>query len=101
MAARRQAEIPGTERKKVQEVDDAAEAYVDKRDRRIAAGVKEKVAKNALIAAMKKAGLNVYRDTNVTPELVVTLSARDEVKVSEQSTGDDEGDDGEPDDKAA
>lgn len=43
---------------------------------------KEKEAKDALIAAMRKAGETVYRDDSSTPPLIITLSSTDNVKVT-------------------
>ena len=82
MSRAKQSEIPGTERPKVKELDDAAESYVDARDKRMKLTEKEKVAKDALIAVMKKHGHNVYRDESAS--LVVTLvPGKDGVKVSD------------------
>jgi len=83
MAKKKQMEIPGAERKRVKELDDAAEAYVDQRDKRMAQSEKEKDAKDALIAAMRKNDVLVYRDDDHVPPLVVTLVSKDNVKVSE------------------
>lgn len=78
--ATKQTEIPGTERKTVKELDDAAETYVEKRDARMSASADEKTAKDALISAMKKNNVTVYRDENA--HLTVTLvPGKDAVKV--------------------
>lgn len=82
-AKARQAEIPGTERKRVEELDHAAEAYVEARDKRMALSEDEHTAKEALIAAMRKSGLSVYRDEEADPPLTVTLTpGKDQVKVT-------------------
>lgn len=75
----RQAEIPGTERPRIKEVDDAAEAYVVQRDKRMKLSKKEKEAKTALISVMEKHKIEVYRDTEA--DLLVTVSEVTNVKV--------------------
>lgn len=90
--AKKQLEIVGTERVTNKEVDTAAEEYVAQRNKRMRQSVKEKEAKVALIETMKKHSLKVYKDESVSPPLVITLSNKDEVKVTE--TDSDEGDDG-------
>lgn len=88
--AKRQAEIPGTERKTIQEIDVAAEAYVDARDKRMKLSDKEKVAKEALIGVLKKHNVTVYRDDQASPPLVVTLlPGKDGVQV--RAADDEEG----------
>ena len=90
--ARRQVELVGMERKSVKEINDAAEAYVEARDKRMKLTEKEKEAKDALIAAMVKHSLGVYRDDEANPPLVVTLlPGKDNVKVA--TAGDDLGED--------
>jgi len=90
---KKQAEIPGTERQRIKELDDAAESYVEARDERMAKTEREVEAKEALVAVMKKHDLTVYRDESTTPPLVVTLiPGVDKVKVSQAK--DDEDDDG-------
>jgi len=91
MARKKQTELPGMERKTVKELDDAAEAYVEQRDARMVLSVKEKDAKDALIAVMKKHGLDVYKDA--TANLRVTLvPGKDGVKVTEDDGGEEEPD---------
>lgn len=82
--ARKQMSIPGTERKQIKEVNDAAEHYVEQRDKRMGLTEKEHDAKEALIAVMKKHKIETYRDDDVTPPLVVTLvPGKDQIKVTE------------------
>jgi ABC-type uncharacterized transport system ATPase subunit len=93
----RQTRIPGTEGKKIKEIDKAAEKYVELRDARIAAGVKEKEAKAELLAAMKANKLKIYQDDDAVPPLLVTITPSDfKLKVA-KVTGEDEedGDEGE------
>jgi hypothetical protein len=78
--AKKQLEVPGTERKTNKEIDDAAEGYVEARDKRMKLGEKEKAAKDSLIAVMKKHGVNVYKDESAG--LIVMLQVKDGVKVS-------------------
>lgn len=81
--------VPGTELKKIKEVDDAAEGYVDVRDRRMKLTKKEVEAKNALIAVMEKHKLLVYRDDSASPPMLVTLvPGKAGVKVSVDGAGD-------------
>lgn len=80
--AKRQLEIAGTERKTVKVIDDAAEKYVDARDAKNKAAAAEKLAKDALVAAMREHKVNIYRD--VAANLVVTIvPGKDNVKVQE------------------
>jgi hypothetical protein len=80
--ARKQLEIAGTERKRIKEVDDAMESYVDARDERMALTEKEVDALAALATVMKKHKLNVYRDDNADPPLVVEVTpGEDKIKV--------------------
>lgn len=89
--AKKQIEIPGTERKTNPEVDAAAEAYLVARNKRMKESKNEKAAKVTLIERMKAHGVGVYR-TDTEPPLVVTVSAKDDVRVTELE-GNDEGDD--------
>ncbi len=71
------------ERKSIKEINDAAEGYVDARDKRMKLTVKEHEAKEALIVVMKKHDTLVYRDDEATPPLLVTLTpGKDNVKVA-------------------
>jgi len=80
--AKRQQEIPGTERKSIKEVDDAAEVYRTARDVRIKKSKIEKEKKNDLVQVMVKHGLSVYRDDNAVPPIVVTVTTKQDVKVT-------------------
>lgn len=81
--ARRQMTIQGTEKPTIKEIDTAAEAYVDARDERMKLTDRESEVKEALIGVMKKHKVEVYRDENAVPPLVVTLiPGEDKVKVS-------------------
>jgi hypothetical protein len=82
MATKRQAEIPGTERKSIKEVDDAAELYRSSRDARMKKSKIEKEKKIDLVQVMLKHGLSVYRDDNAVPPIVVTVTSKHDVKVT-------------------
>lgn len=56
-----QTEIPGTERREIPAVEEAAETYRAYRDERMDLAEKEAAAKKALIAAGEAHGLSVYR----------------------------------------
>ena len=95
----RQKELSGVERETIKEIDDAAEAYVEARDKRMALTKKEVDAKDALIAVMRTHRRKVYKDENASPPLVVTLKdGKATVKVQTADGvpgGEPEGDDGE------
>ena len=81
--AKRQAEIPGTERPSIEEVNVAGEEYRKARDARMKKTIPEKEKKTQLIAAMLKHGLSVYRDDNASPPFVVTIDVKHNVKVTD------------------
>jgi hypothetical protein len=71
------------ERVTIEELDDAAEAYVEARDKRMKLTEKEVVAKQALIEAMQRHKLKVYKAEGCDPPLTVTITDGDaKVKVS-------------------
>jgi hypothetical protein len=81
----------------IPEIDAAAELYEQMRDKRMRAGVREVDAKVALIELMRKFKLDVYRDSNQDPPLVIELKeGKVSVKVErlegevEQDVDDDE-----------
>lgn len=79
----KQTQIPGTERKTIKEIDDAAEAYVEARDKRMKLTEREVEAREALVNAMRRNGLEVYRDDSASPALLVLLKpGKDTVKVT-------------------
>ena len=71
----RTARLPGTQTKVQKELDDAAEVYVKHRDRRVAALVKEKESKAALISVMKKHKKEVYVDEESGRTVTMTEGA--------------------------
>ena len=66
MAKKKQMEIPGTERPRIQEIEDAAEAYREKRDKRAELSKEETSARQGLQAVLEKHGLDVYVDPDET-----------------------------------
>lgn len=88
--------LPGMERQSIKEIDDAAESYVDARDKRMKHTEKEVAAKQLLQTIMAKHNVLVYR-TGTTPPLVVEVRpGKPDVKVKEagdnEASGDDKGD---------
>lgn len=79
----RQKQLPTLERKVDREIAAAAEAYVTERDKRMELSKREKDTKTALIALMRKKGIEVYRDSEASPPVVITVSSKDSVKVTE------------------
>lgn len=80
--AKKQKALPGMEREVHEEVDVAAEVYVKTRDKRVKLTEHEVADKAALIAAMQKHKLTVYKDEE--RGLVITLTpGKTGVKVQE------------------
>lgn len=87
---RKQQEIPGTERTAHDEVEAAANAYRDARDERMELTELETEKRDALIAAMRAAKLEIYKFTDGDgAEITVTLNEKTSVKV--RKNADDEG----------
>ena len=70
---KKQAELPGIERRSIPEIETAAEAYVEARDERMARTDDEVSARDALIEVMNRHKLKVYKDETSDPPLVITL----------------------------
>jgi len=77
--AKKQLDVPGTERKEIREVTDAADSYCEQMTKRVKQSAKEKDAKTALIASMRKHKIDVYR---LDDGRTVTLASKDNVKVT-------------------
>jgi hypothetical protein len=90
----KQSTIPGTTPKAIPEIDAAAEAYVEIRDKRMKLTTKEVEAQAVLVAAMEKHGLTVYRCTSTDETLDVTMVTKTRAKVRgpKDEDADDEGD---------
>lgn len=87
--AKKQKDLPGMERKTIKEIDTAAEELHEKNKKYAKAGEAVKTAKAALIAAMKKHGVEVYKDESVTPPLTITVTlGKENVKVTEGDDND-------------
>ncbi len=86
--ARRQMQIPGTQRKEVPEVEKAGEAFREVRDERRALKDREKQKKIELIAVMQAHKVKVYkwRDDETGDEIRVEIS-EGETKVKLAKTG--------------
>lgn len=69
----KQTEIPGTERPRIQEVSDAMELYINKRNERQVLTREEVDAKAALDRVMKKHKLEVYADDSIEVGTVYTV----------------------------
>lgn len=99
--ARKQKDLPGMERKRVEEIDTAAEDLHSKNKKYAKAGEAVKSSKQALIALMKKHGVDVYKDESVTPALIVNVTlGKENVKVKQEGDDSDEEDGDEPEAKA-
>ena len=77
----KQIAIPGTTQKAVKEIDQAAEAYVDVRDKRMKLTTKEVEAQATLVAAMQKHTLLAYRCTSTDEPLDVTMVTKTKARV--------------------
>jgi hypothetical protein len=87
----RQLRVPGTERPRFREIDQAAEKYREVRDELESVKTRESTAKDRLIAAMKAYAQTEYVDEDAVPPLRITLSAGpDKVKVKETRIRQDE-----------
>ena len=90
----KQTEIPGTERPKIDEIDDKAEEYRVVRDERMRLSTKESEAKKAMITAMQNHGQTTYKyvdgDGNErTVKLETKVNAK-VAKVKGQGSSDDD-----------
>lgn len=88
--SRKQERLPGTEGKQHKDIDAAAEAYVEKRDKRMALLKEEVDLKGVLLAAMKKHELDIYRNDDFAPPLLVTVMPGEEKVKVKKLDGDDE-----------
>lgn len=79
----RQSELPGMERPRFPEIERAAAVYADLREQRKDLAERETSARAVLILAMRRHGQTAYRDDNADPPIVITLEAKDAVKLVE------------------
>lgn len=83
----KQIEIPGTERLKIQEIEDAADAYRVAKKERVRLTELEVTARATLQAALEKHGLTVYRDDDDGWTASIDVSKK--TKVTEDPDGGD------------
>lgn len=86
----RQTRIPGTEGEVEPEVHAAGSLYTKLRDDHKDLTRELKGAKTALINTMKRLGVEVYKDMEADPPVVIVVSSKDEVKVTELGADDPE-----------
>ncbi len=77
----KQTTIPGTTPKAIAEIEQAAEAYVDIRDKRMKLTAKEVEAQAALVEAMQKHGLTAYRCQSTDENLDVLMVTKTKARV--------------------
>ena len=86
----KQQELKGVERKVIKAVENAADDYVEVRDKRMALTTKEVEKRGVLIAAMQEAGVTSYR----YDDRIITLDSKTKVKVKTDRDGEEDGDEG-------
>ena len=90
---KKQLDIPGTERKRIAEIDDAAEAYRVERNKRQEQSKVEKAKKQELMAVARKhdAKLYVYEAENGEEfEVEYTADTKENVKVTKAAAAEGE-----------
>lgn len=80
----KQKELPGVERRVIKAVENAADDYVDVRDKRMALTTKEVEKRAVLLHEMEKAGVSSYR----YDDRIITLEAKAKVRVKTASDDD-------------
>lgn len=88
-----QLKIPGTERKRIAKIDEAAEAYRIQRNKRQEETKKEKAKKQELMAVAREHGVQVYvYEAEDGEEFTVeyTSEAKENVKVTKVPDGEDD-----------
>lgn len=89
---KRQLQIVGTERKTISEIDEAAEAYREVRDQRMALTKQEGEKQAALVEVLKKHKVTEYKfDDDDGDELTVILDVKEKARVKKSK--DDDSDD--------
>jgi hypothetical protein len=89
----RQTQIPGTEQKTPAAVRAAGEAYVSEATKQAKQQRKTKEAKEVLVAAMQKHEVESFRDDEVSPPVIVSLTEKAGIKVTKLKRA--EGEEGE------
>lgn len=82
--------LPGMSDRAIKPLEDAAEAYADIRDQRIALNADEAKLKSAVLALMKKHDKKIYRRDGI--EIVIVPPGDETVKVRVRHGGDDDED---------
>ena len=80
---RRQVELPGLEKPRIAAIERAADEYREARHAQKLAADHAAATKDRLIAQMRRNGQTSYRDDTSDPPVVITLEARDSVKIVE------------------
>lgn len=80
----KQPALPNLGPKQIKVVDDAAEEFVELRDRRIKLHFEEAKAHERLVELMKEHGLEKYRDDSAVPPLIVDLTSKTRAKVKRE-----------------
>lgn len=86
MAKAKQAHLSGMEPPSIKAIDKAADAYVEARNARMNAGVREKERKIILADLMKQHGYTEYEYDGK----IIRVLSKENVKVSEVSSDDDD-----------
>ena len=83
----RQADLPGTEDRAIKPLEQAAAAYADIRDQRIALNVDEAKLKASLLTLMHKHGKTIYSRDGIT---ITVIPEGESVKVKVRKPGEEE-----------
>lgn len=83
----RQQDLPGTEDRAIQPLEDVAASYADVRDRRIALNAEEHELKVHALKLMHKFDKTIYRHNGIEIRIV---EGEEDVKVKVKKAGDDE-----------
>jgi hypothetical protein len=87
----RQQDLPGTEDRTIQALEEAAGAYADIRDQRIALNADEAKLKGTLLQLMKRHGKQVYHRDGITIQIVQEEETV-KVRIKKASDEDEDGD---------
>lgn len=89
IVSRKQQSLPGMEDTAIPEIENAAEAYAEIRDRRMALTKQETEARDTVLSAMKKHGKRTYRHGEIDAEITVEQEKL-KVKIHKLTEGDQE-----------
>lgn len=79
----RQGELPGMEKPRFPRIETAAEHYRELREEQKALAERVTAARDQLIFEMRQAKQSTYRDDTADPPFVITVEAKDNVKLTE------------------